>query len=595
MAMDSTVSEGELNDLRSKFQLLSGDRQAYYEMSMVTMKENKKLIASLRDGNKGLRKKLASLQKQARSNSRANGELATDKEIRTLEKHVMTLRKNHDTLKDTVEKRRHDLRKLRDQASSLELESKRPTEEESPETRKIRALENRLDKSIIKYNEAQSIRTTYEQIVKRLREERVSFDVQLQAIERTLKAKEHDYEELILLAGDANHARDVATQDLDVSRTNITDARKARERELKSKQELVNVKSDVVSRLEKREQMRNDIIAKVNGDLSEQEEKNLKAAVALNSLTQGRVVEDSRHQKEKISIYEEAFQKIKASTGVSDVNEVIQKLISQESTTRNLNDLTRENQQRLEALQAEKAKLLARVEEIKYSGASGGNRRKFVDEHEERLAHAVAKLERARVRYERLAKILISVKAGISHLSDKLEGVQQDNKHIVLNDDTVVDVLVSCENTLCGILNRINQDSDTETQMQMRAALFDALDDQEVVASRPFNQRVMLPDHSDENFTRGGSNMIESKNADADSETDSIDVPLDDDGEEELTRDRIKKASQTIISTHEKKAKRKQQRKSNHGTTSMPSSASLISNKTTRRLNKQATSTNNKK
>jgi len=37
-------------------------------------------------------------------------------------------------------------------------------------TRHIRMLENRFDKALIKYNEAQSIRKTYEQIVKRLRE-----------------------------------------------------------------------------------------------------------------------------------------------------------------------------------------------------------------------------------------------------------------------------------------------------------------------------------------------------------------------------------------------------------------------------------------
>ena len=48
-------------------------------------------------------------------------------------------------------------------------------------------LENRLDKAMIKYNEAQSIRKTYEQIVKRLKEERVGFDNQLGAIERPMR------------------------------------------------------------------------------------------------------------------------------------------------------------------------------------------------------------------------------------------------------------------------------------------------------------------------------------------------------------------------------------------------------------------------
>jgi len=63
-------------------------------------------------------------------------------------------------------------------------------------TRQIRVLENRLDKAMIKYNEAQSIKTTYEQIVKRLKEERVGFDNQLQALERTFQAKQRDYEEV---------------------------------------------------------------------------------------------------------------------------------------------------------------------------------------------------------------------------------------------------------------------------------------------------------------------------------------------------------------------------------------------------------------
>ena len=80
--------------------------------------------------------------------------------------------------------------------------------------RQIRILENRLDKVMIKFNEAQSIRKTYEQIVKRLKEERVGYDNQLAAIERSLKGKEHDFEELLLLAHDATHAKELAQAEL---------------------------------------------------------------------------------------------------------------------------------------------------------------------------------------------------------------------------------------------------------------------------------------------------------------------------------------------------------------------------------------------
>merc|ERR1712178_322008 len=115
--------------------------------------------------------------------------------------------------------------------------SNRPTQDNGPLTTKIRILENRLDKAMIKYNEAQSIKKTYEQIVKRLKEERVGFDNQLAAIERTLAAKQHDYEELLLLSADANHAREVAVQELERVKGGYEEVKRHREKELRERQQ----------------------------------------------------------------------------------------------------------------------------------------------------------------------------------------------------------------------------------------------------------------------------------------------------------------------------------------------------------------------
>ena len=73
-------------------------------------------------------------------------------------------------------KHKSQLDKLKDEVKTCTLESKRPNQEDNPMTRQIRILENRLDKAMIKYNEAQSIKTTYEQIVKRLKDHRYLFE-----------------------------------------------------------------------------------------------------------------------------------------------------------------------------------------------------------------------------------------------------------------------------------------------------------------------------------------------------------------------------------------------------------------------------------
>lgn len=50
----------------------------------------------------------------------------------------------------------------------------------------------------------------------------------------------------------------------------------------------------------------------------------------------------------------------------------------------------------------------------------------MVDDHEELLLNSVARLERVRHKHERLSKILISVKAGVEHLQDKLKSTASE-------------------------------------------------------------------------------------------------------------------------------------------------------------------------
>jgi coiled-coil domain-containing protein 151 len=78
----------------------------------------------------------------------------------------------------------------------------------------IRVMENRLDKAMIKYNEAMSIKKAYELIVKRLKEERIGYDNQLGSIEQALKGKENDFKDLVTLSEDAQFARTQAEAEL---------------------------------------------------------------------------------------------------------------------------------------------------------------------------------------------------------------------------------------------------------------------------------------------------------------------------------------------------------------------------------------------
>ena len=73
--------------------------------------------------------------------------------------------------------------------------------------------------------------STYEQIVKRLKEERIGFENKLEARELTLKAKEADYEELLLMSHDANQSKEMAKQELSKFEALVSEERKLREKD----------------------------------------------------------------------------------------------------------------------------------------------------------------------------------------------------------------------------------------------------------------------------------------------------------------------------------------------------------------------------
>mmetsp|Transcript_25971 Transcript_25971/g.30749 ORF Transcript_25971/g.30749 Transcript_25971/m.30749 type:complete len:406 (-) Transcript_25971:924-2141(-) len=392
---DEAMMARQVEDLRERMKLLQGDRRANIEIIQANKDGNKDEIKRLRDENKELRVKIASIQRSG------GGGDVTDTDIGNMMADAVKCRKNFDTVKLQCAGNKKELQELKDEVKQLELEARRPNQEDSPLTRNIRMLENRLDKAMIKYNEAQSIRKTYEQIVKRLRDERIGFDSQLSALERSMSAKQRDYEELLLLSGDANHARDVAKSERDRVRIAYEDEKEQRENDLKDRHNELALRRQTQDLLKQRAEKHADLRAEEEmkesgyGGLGGEGEDSLRQAAALNSMTSNRIALERKENKIKIDIFEAAFRKIKDATGVSDVNEVISKIVSQEGTTENLMILTKENQAKIEHLGRVKEATKQRVEELKYSGPGGGGRRKMVDDLEESLSSALAKLERS--------------------------------------------------------------------------------------------------------------------------------------------------------------------------------------------------------
>ena len=150
----------------------------------------------------------AGRERAAQASVRADNEA----ELAKLDEQITQLRRKHDDLAHANLEKRRELDKLNDRLQDLSREASLPSAEDNPIMKEIRELEARLNRAVTKYEDAQEVRRTYEQIVKRLKEERIGFNNQLEARESTMRAKEADYEELLLMSHDANQSKEMAKQ-----------------------------------------------------------------------------------------------------------------------------------------------------------------------------------------------------------------------------------------------------------------------------------------------------------------------------------------------------------------------------------------------
>jgi len=482
MAKTAMSPEEQLEDLQRRFSLLEGERKATYETAKLNIQQNKKIITQMKEENKVLRQQIAQLRNEKPK--------SVDKELDDKMGEVQILQRKYDSIKAANISKRNNLEDLDGKFNELKSDAQLPTTEASPQMRQIRVLENRLDKAMIKYNEAQSIRKTYEQIVKRLKEERIGFDNHLASIERTLKAKERDYEELLLLSHDAYHAKEMAQAELHRFEQGVMEERNQRDKEVQEKKVLVQQRVEMNQRLEQRERM-----LKKQQDIDRAGERQAKETSVVADTTSGLTNDFALEERQKVHDYEEAFHRIKEATGVSDVNEVIQKFLTQEDTHKNLTSLTRENQNRIDQLMEERRKLRLQVEELKFSSGGNVGRRQVIDDFETHLTEATEKFERNRGKYERMAKMLINMKAGIGHLAEKLMIILLEGGEapIEMSDETVEEVLQQCELKLSKLMSR-TRDLDDPDGRGRALTMDDDRYEEKLLAKSSSDVRVKLTD-----------------------------------------------------------------------------------------------------
>ena len=541
------LDDEQLIDERMK--ILAQERKGFFETTQQQVKQNKETIQQLRTENQELKAIVA-------AGKRGPG-MVQQLELTPLDRTICSLTLQLDRSRAEEKEKLHVARSEQAKLEDVAVTSQPLLTEESLLTRRIRMLENRLDRSLIKYNEALSIKRTYEEIVRRLREERVGFDNQLAAIERTLRAKNHDYQELLKMSHAANHAKESAKRELQQFKSAFDEERRTKDRELSERKSYVQAKVDQTQKLERREKSlrmeeADEARRRAEGGTDDIGHGKRGGAASSNSATRGGT-ERSAEEDARLSKYEAAFKAMKDATGVSDVQEVLQRFLSHEDTHRNLVAMSQEAQSRVDQLKAEKAELASRLEDLRYSGSGQLGSRRIVEEFEIHLAEAENTMRLRRSRYEELTMLLISIKAGVEHLAENLASYRTDLAVPLLADDeATVDVLRVCEQKLASLADDVSP-AELAVIEAADGALHRGGGGAAAAAGMSLdmsahNRRVKLPRDEDGEDDDDGVAGAHHGGAGADDAGDDDAV---------LKRDQVKKIAANAIQREQKKLKRK--------------------------------------
>ncbi|XP_078489128.1 DC2-related axonemal dynein intermediate chain 4 [Ciona intestinalis] len=492
MEMHKPPIQEQILEITKKIQLLEGDRKAYYESSQWSIKKNRDIIAKMRQENKSLHKNLADVLAgddkvidqafQGRHVERAALRNKTGKmAVSVVDQKVCDNKKRLNALRSTTEARRKKLTELKTQYDQMLKDASAAVEMdkgESDAAQHLRQLENRLDKARLKSQEAEHISKVYEKIKANLQQESLTFHNQLDQQEEDILKTRQELLEVQSMYTDAQVARDDAKEELARHEDIVYRERKERETALTELKAQAEEKKAHAERVERRLQ---------------------RAALQEQELGQegSKPLLSEEEQEKKITSYEEAFLRIKEATGVSGTQEVVARFKSQGDTQRHLEDLKKENQKQLQRLQEERVKLQQEYEEMKYSGeAKLSSGQRMLEEFEQHLQEQEQRRDEAADKLERASHVLVSVKAGVEHLADKLQHLKMMKSHVPTahlspsSDEYVLDLLSISEEKLLKLLEDLDGRELVDILRQMEEEEFHSSIESKLPS---YNVRIPLP------------------------------------------------------------------------------------------------------
>jgi len=443
----------ELQQLHREYRNMELNRRAYAEESQLVLRKQQTTIEKMRKDIESLKSEIAMLMR------------STNKNISGVQQDMINkLQDQGDKMANLVDYEKRNIQTMEEQIHIMKqkvLQQRKSMggvnaskENYHMIQKQIKILENRLDKSLMKFNEAIAHNKTLRDNIDDLRRERVVFENIYRKMERELQEKKQKMAEIIEVSNQAYEQRD--SYQMEVAA--IEQANKKEQEEFE--EQMVELGRMLETELKlpnqnnsTRPTSRNGINntfndgqlnqTNINGNNTNVGGTISGAASTTNSnWNQNTEKMDILTSYERVQNFEEAFNKIKAATGISDIDELVKTFIKNEDHNFSLFNYVNEQNNEIEKLD-EQIQLL-REEERKYAHESGEDvhqHKQILKELEIKLQSSESMAEKYEIRCQDLQRIIESLKRGIQSIYEKIQDYNDENDGIfgTLMDPTVTE------------------------------------------------------------------------------------------------------------------------------------------------------------
>ncbi|MCQ2815921.1 MAG: hypothetical protein MJ252_01525 [archaeon] len=314
------------------------------------------------------------------------------------------LRMQYDLARNNKLKSIEEWKKNTEKYNQLKEEAKLLNDDNNPYIRRMKLLQNKLEKAMIKYNEALTVKRTYAEILARLKEERAGYDNQIAAIQNSLRAKNHDLNEFKLLLQDSEQAK-IASDNL------VKGTKESQIQFDRHYRELVNAQKKEATKGEKAELPK--IKPKKNSQNTDEEKNEERVASSKR--------EQNQNLEQQIAILKDRHQKIVSATGgVDDINEICQKFSNLKETTENLETEKADLIKIIDTLKIRRHNLSVQLNKLKFSPQDEITR-KEIEEHEATTQEQLKNCEMSRQKLKKEEKLIVDIRSGIETLVNILK------------------------------------------------------------------------------------------------------------------------------------------------------------------------------